>query len=57
MFVNLSHAIESSFVECWLPVAMIKNRIEMGAISAGGGQKRGNRISLLSELCSILLKN
>ena len=31
MFVSLSHAIESSFVECWLPVAMIKKkRMETG---------------------------
>ena len=30
MFVSLSHAIESSFVECWLPVAMIKKRMEKG---------------------------
>jgi hypothetical protein len=26
MFVSLSHAIESSFAECWLPVAMIKRK-------------------------------
>jgi len=31
MFVSLSHAIESSFVECWLPVAIIiKKLMETG---------------------------
>lgn len=36
MFVSLSHAIESSFVECWLPVAMIKKKADgKGAIYAG----------------------
>jgi hypothetical protein len=39
MFVNLSHAIESSFVECWLPVAMIKKRIEMGRFQLGVDKK------------------
>jgi hypothetical protein len=40
MFVSLSHAIESSFVECWLPVAMIKKADENGAIYAGVAWKR-----------------
>jgi hypothetical protein len=58
MFVSLSHAIESSFVECWLPVAMIKKKADgNGAMYAGVAwervDKKRRRYSILAlEFCS-----